>query len=91
VQVHVREQRRDDTALRRADVRVTDQPALHDPGLEPLVDRASHDAVTHPLVENPTETSVVQMVEEAGDVQFQDPPATHRHQPLPELFERHVC
>src|ERR1041385_4983815 len=48
MQVHVRQERRDDSTLRRARFGVAKLPLLHYARVEPLADQAQHDAVSYP-------------------------------------------
>ena len=80
VEVDVRQERRDDPALRCAGLGVPNPPLLQHAGLEPLIEHPAQDAVPHPLVEHRAQVSVVHGVKEALDVGFDDPAPVHRRE-----------
>jgi len=60
VEVDVRQDGRDDSALRRAGGRRVVRAALHYARIQPLADRAHEDAVVHPLAEDLSRVRMVQ-------------------------------
>jgi len=67
------------TALRCPPVRVTDLSGLHDPSVQPLPNRASDHAVTHPLVQKAPKVSPVDVIEKALNIQVDYPSTSHLH------------
>lgn len=73
MQVDVRQQRRDDRALRRPLRAFRPRPLLHDPGLQPFGHQPEHTAIADPVLQEPHHPVVADAVEEGPDVGVQDP------------------
>ncbi len=88
VQVNVRQKRRDDTALRRAGVRMHQRTGLHHACIQPLANESEQHAVAYPLLKNFPELRMIEGVEESRDVDLRNPPALHVHRLVPQRVQR---
>src|SRR4051812_29847773 len=83
VKVDVRQERRDDSALRCSGGRMAEGSPFHHSRLQPLVKDAAYHPVAHPLVQKAPEMTAIQIVVETLDVSLQHPASPHRHETLP--------
>jgi hypothetical protein len=74
-------------ALRSPRDRMPQASLLQHSRLQPLADRSTDHAVTHPAVEKGSQMAVVQLIKEAPDIHLQHPPAAHSHQRPPEIAQ----
>src|SRR5579871_1344060 len=88
VTVDVRKQRRDDAALRGADIRGPNRPFLLRSRVEPLPEQSKQCAISYPGAEVLPQMTVVQRVEELSDIDLHHPAALHRHRRISKALQR---
>jgi len=69
---------------------MTHLAGFHDPGVQPLSNRASDHSVTHPSVQKAPKVTPINVIEKALDVEFDNPSTAHRHQSPPQRIQRLV-
>jgi hypothetical protein len=79
VQVHVREQRRDHPALRRAGLGMEERLPLEHPGPQPCPQQLQHAPIGDPFAHQLHQDLAVERVEEAADVGVDHPAVTPQH------------
>src|SRR5690606_82634 len=83
VQVNVREDRRDYSALWHSGGRMVDAPFRHHARLHPLADETKQHSVSHPLAQYLSHLRAIHRPEEVFDVCFKHPAPSEVHCLLP--------
>src|SRR5215203_6633444 len=85
MKIDVRQQRRNDSALRCSCGWMAEGSSLHHARLQPLVEGTAYHSVAHPPVQKAPELTAIQIVVETLDVSLQNPASPHRHKTFPQL------
>src|SRR5579859_1229007 len=88
MQEDVRQNRRDDAALRRTALAAAQRAVLHHPCIQPLVDQSQDHSVTYPAAQHFAQLAVIDRVEILAYVDLDDPAAGHPHRLAMQRVER---
>src|SRR5262249_8304389 len=84
VEKDIRQDGRHPRALRSPSLRMCDTALFQDTRVEPCVNRASHDAVTYPLLQHAPEMVVVDRITRTLTIDLQKPATSESHPLLPQ-------
>src|SRR5882672_5725752 len=90
VQEDVRQERRNNSALRRSRFRCRQLTVLEHPCIEPLANQPYQHSINHPLANDFPQLVMWNRIEVLSNVDLDDPPASHLHRLAPQVLQQLV-